>query len=238
MPPRWTDAPVAALRRYPVKSLLGEAVDALDLDARGCAGDRDWSVRTADGHIASGKDTRRFAAVPGLLDLRAYAGDGGVTLVLPDGSALPVQEAAGAVSAHVGQPVTLARETDVSHFDDGPVSLLGTASVDAVSAELGEDVDWARFRPNVLLRTERAFAEDDLVGRRLRIGGAVVEVTMASPRCVMVDLESADLPRGGGVLRAVGRVNGACLGVVARVVTPGRVRLGDRALTLSVEAGP
>lgn len=104
---------------------------------------------------------------------------------------------------------------------------MGIASVDAVAAELGNDVAAERFRANVVLQAPRAFDEDALVSRRVRLGGAVLELLMTSPRCVMVDAETDDLPAQPGVLAAVGRVHGAHLGVVARVVEPGTVRVGD-----------
>ena len=47
-------ATVVQLRRYPVKSLTGEVVDELEIEPRGCVGDRVWSVR-ADGRIATAK---------------------------------------------------------------------------------------------------------------------------------------------------------------------------------------
>ena len=127
----------------------------------------------------------------------------------------------------VGQPVTVARETTVSHYDDGPVSLLGLASVDALAAETGADIDPARFRANVLLAGTPAMAEDDFVGRQVSVGTAVLEVTMRSTRCVMIDMATADLPPQHGNLLAVGRLNQTCLGVIAKVVRPGRVRVGD-----------
>src|SRR4051794_40255522 len=137
---------VVSLHRYPVKSMLGERVDRVQLDERGCVGDRLWSVRTADGKIGSGKSTRRFAAVLGLLELRAVTVDGRVVVRFPGGEVCPADsdEAAARVSEHVGEPVTLALETGVSHFDDGPVSVVGNASVSAVSAERGAPVDVAR----------------------------------------------------------------------------------------------
>lgn len=222
---------MASLHRYPVKSLLGEDVPALDLDQRGVVGDRTWSVRTADGMLGSGKRTRRFASVPGLLQLRAAQHGDSVVLTMPDGRTVAAQEAGEPVSRLVGRSVVLAQECDVSHFDDGPVSLLGTASVEAVGAELGGELEVARFRPNVVLRTDRAFVEDALVGRRVRLGPAVLDVVLASPRCTMVDAETADLPARPGTLRAVGRAHDGRLGVVAEVVVPGRVRVGD-ALTV------
>lgn len=220
---------IAALYRYPVKSMTGEAVPHLDLDARGVVDDRRWAVLTAGGGIGSGKRTRRFTPVPGLLGLQSETRGGQVVVVLPDGTAVAVDDpdASHRLSHHLGQPVRLAAEREVSHHDDGPVSVLGTASVVAVEAETGHPVEPERFRPNVLLTSERAYAEDDLVGRQVQLGSAVLRVTMTSPRCVMVDAETAALPAAPGVLRAVGRAHDACLGVIADVVRPGRVSVGD-----------
>jgi uncharacterized protein YcbX len=220
---------VAALQRFPVKSLLGERPDHLDLDARGCVGDRAWSVRTADGKIGSGKNTRRFAAVPGLLDLRAQERDGQVVVVFPDGSVLAVgsHEIAARLTEHLGRQVTIAKETDVSQFDDGPVSVAGSASIEALARARGDEVDPARFRANVLLATHEPFEEEGWVGRRITIGTAVLRVEFPSPRCVMVDMATADLPEQHGNLLALGRINDANLGVIASVEQPGRIAVGD-----------
>jgi uncharacterized protein YcbX len=220
---------VLALSRYPVKSMLGHDVAELEIDERGCAGDRQWSVRTAENKIGSGKSSRRFAAVRGLLELRAVETDGDVAIVFPDGTSCSVEarDAAGRLSRYVGQPVTMARESDVSHFDDGPVSLIGRASVHAVGAAQDQPVDAARFRANILLDTSVPFLEEEWVGRRLQLGSALLEVTMASPRCVMVDAKTADLEAQPGNLKTLGLLNSARLGVVAAVVTGGRVRVGD-----------
>jgi uncharacterized protein YcbX len=225
---------VVSLFRYPVKSLTGESVTRLEVDERGCVGDRRWSVRTEADKIGSGKSTRRFAAIPGLLDVRACERDGRVAVTFPDGSSCFVDdaEAAARLSQHVGRPVTFASETSVSHFDDGPVSLIGQASVDAVAEEQQEEVDPARFRANIHLSTSGPFVEDGWLGRQLRIGTAVVRVEMTSPRCVMVNMATADLPEQAGNLKAIGRINNACLGVIAKVMTPGTINLGDE-LTIS-----
>jgi uncharacterized protein len=220
---------VASLHRYPVKSMLGEPVHQLDIDQRGCVGDRWWSVRTSTDRIGSGKDTRRFSAVPGLLRMRAYERDGAVLVTFPDGTTCAVasQEAADRLSRHVGQPVTFARESVVSHFDDGAISLLGHSSVEAIAHERSEPVNPARFRANILIDGPSAFAEEAWVGRRVHIGTAVLHVSMASPRCVMVNAATADLPAQPGNLAAIGRLNQARLGVVATVVAPGRITVGD-----------
>ena len=209
--------------------MLGERLLELRLDERGAAGDRLWSVRTQQGKIGSGKNTRRFALVPDLQLARARQTGAGVVVALRDGTELE----AGSdllnerLSRLVGQPVTLAPESEVSHFDDGPVSLVARASVEAVAEHRGQPVDVARFRPNLVLDGVPAFAEETWIGRQLRLGTAVLLVEFASPRCVMVDSATADLPAQPGNLLAVGRLNDAELGVIASVVQPGIVHVGD-----------
>jgi uncharacterized protein len=97
---------VASLHRYPVKSMLGERVCQLDIDERGCVGDRWWSVHTSTGKIRSGKNTRRFSAVSGLLGVRAEQRDGAVFITFPDRATCVVDsdEAADRLSRRVGQP--------------------------------------------------------------------------------------------------------------------------------------
>ena len=51
---------VAAIRRYPVKSMGGESLEHVELDARGLVGDRRYAVVDGDGKLSSGKDSRRF----------------------------------------------------------------------------------------------------------------------------------------------------------------------------------
>lgn len=226
--PRAPVARVAALYRYPVKSLLGEWVEALEVDRRGVVGDRLWSVRTPDGKIGSGKTTRRFTAVPGLLELRSWYDGERAVIGFPDGTSCPAddRDAARLISAHLGRPVTLARESDVSHFDDGPVSLLGLGSVTAVTEARGEAVEAARFRANVVLDTATPYAEENWMDREVRIGTAAVRVLMRSPRCVMVNMSSADLPAQPGNLALISRINDGNLGVIATVARPGRIEIG------------
>jgi uncharacterized protein YcbX len=222
-------ARVASLHRYPVKSMVGEQVTRLEIDQRGSLGDRLWSVRTSDGKIGSGKNSRRFAAVPKLLELRAQQRDGKVVITFPDGSSCAIGSADADVrlSEYLGQPVHLASERDVSHFDDGPVSLIGTASVRSLANERNQPLDCARFRPNVVVNTSAPFEEDRWVGHRLQVGTAELSITMKSPRCVMIDMKTADLPPQHGNLKTLGRVNGANLGVIAHVLGAGTISVGD-----------
>ena len=59
---------LAGIRRYPVKSLTGEELEHALIEHRGLAGDRLWSVRDPDGKLGSGKSSRRFRKMDGLME--------------------------------------------------------------------------------------------------------------------------------------------------------------------------
>ncbi|HET6560799.1 MAG TPA: MOSC domain-containing protein [Marmoricola sp.] len=221
---------VVAVRRYPVKSLSGETLGEVRLDGRGLVGDRLWSVRDPDGKLGSGKSNRRFRRMDGLLALVAeYDGDVPV-VTFPDGRRLgPGPDLDEALSWHVGRPVSLGREGEVSHFDDGPVHLVTTSSVQAVSAEHGADVDPRRFRANLLVDNglEDGFAEDGWLDRRLVVGEALLEVVQPMPRCVMVDMAQVGVDAEGRLLQTLTTHRDGAFGVLLRVARPGLVRVGD-----------
>ncbi|MFE7171230.1 MOSC domain-containing protein [Streptomyces sp. NPDC057616] len=81
---------VAALYRYPVKSMLGEAVHSVTVTESGLSGDRTWALLDGTGAVGSAKHPRKWGA---LLRCRSRVDDaGGVRAVLPDGVDLPVQD--------------------------------------------------------------------------------------------------------------------------------------------------
>ncbi len=223
---------VRSLYRYPVKSLVGEGLDHATVDPRGLRGDRLWSVRDLDGKLGSGKSTRRFRRMPGLLHLAATY-DGDVPVIrFRDGTTVrgPGPEADAALSRQVGRSVKLAREGDVSHFDDGPVHVVTTATLDELERRHGRPVDVRRLRPNLVVDTGdlSGFTEDGWVGAQLALGPDVVlAITAPMPRCVMVDLPQRGLRADRGLLKTATTANAARVGVVADVLRPGEVHVGD-----------
>ncbi|HME63286.1 MAG TPA: MOSC domain-containing protein [Streptosporangiaceae bacterium] len=103
---------VAALRRYPVKSMLGEDVDASDVTFTGLAGDRQLAVISrATGKIASAKFPRLWRD---LLTVSAAAADdpaadGAVRITLPEGKIVWSSDAGvdTILSGLLNEPVTL-----------------------------------------------------------------------------------------------------------------------------------
>ncbi len=223
---------VRELWRYPVKSMRGERCERLRLDPRGVIGDRLYAVRDEAGKFGSGKTTRRFRRIDGLLRFRAvYEGEVPL-LTFPDGSTLRGDDPAihEALSTHLELPVTLSREAEISHYDAGALHLLTTASLRTLGASLVDAaLDERRFRPNILVEVESSgFPEDQWQGHGIAVGSDVrLRVGGRAERCVMVGLAQDELPADMRILRKVAQMNAARLGVYADVLTPGVVRVGD-----------
>lgn len=111
----------------------------------------------------------------------------------------------------------------------GAFSLVALATLEQLADEVGEPVDPRRFRASLLVDTGLpARAEEDWVGRDLRIGAAVVRPTALTARCAVVDHHPVSGDRDLRVLAALPLVAGTPVcGVDGEVVTGGVVRPGD-----------
>jgi uncharacterized protein len=235
--------------RYPVKSIGGERVPVSLASPRGLLGDRLWAVQDAEGKLGSGKNSSRFRRMLGLLQLTArYPVEPELghieppVVVGPEGTEYPV--AVGAADqflrTQVGMPdLQVRRERDASHFDEVPLSLIGTATLAWLSAQLpGIEIESRRFRPNLVIRTDEPFIEESWLGRPARIGAgpdalaAVFDRVLE--RCVMVGMAQPGLTESGSVLKRLGQREDRplCLALGGHIASDGIVRVGD---TLTLE---
>ena len=110
------DGSVVSLWRYPVKSMMGEELNASDLTDRGVLGDRSRALVDAEtGKVVSAKNPKKW---PNMFDFRAVFAAPPVLgsplppvrVTLPDGNSATSDDAGFAelLSAALGRPVTLA----------------------------------------------------------------------------------------------------------------------------------
>jgi uncharacterized protein YcbX len=218
---------VSEIRRYPVKSMAGEALDLVEVDGRGLVGDRWYAVVDGGGKLASGKHSTRFRRRDAVFDFAARTTDEGV-LVTGRGGTWLVGEPAldAALSDAMGDPVRVLAEAATPHQDEGEVSLVGTASLDWCREHLGVDADRRRIRPNLVVETSEPFVEETWTGQ-VTVGGVRLRVAKRIERCRMVDIAQEGLPPGGGWLKALTDTREMCLAVYLDVAEPGTIRLGD-----------
>ena len=231
---------VAELWRYPVKSLQGERLTSAEVGPEGLAGDRQWAL--FDVGTGFGLTARR---VPDLLFLSGrLRADGRVEVVLPDGT---VTSGDAVLSDRLGRPVALRAAADAPgerrYESPHEVGEAGEYDWDAFSGARGAFHDssrtrvslvstgtlgtWdrRRFRANVVLE---GTGEDALVGRRVRLGGAELDVVKQVDRCVMVTRpQPGGIGRDNGVLKTIHRERDGSLAGGARVARAGTVAVGD-----------
>ena len=102
---------VASLHRFPVKSMQGEVLDTVEVDADGVVGDRTWALRDAEtGKLVSAKRPRLWRA---LLDCRATGTGDDVEVTLPSGDVFGITDPGLVVSlsALLGREVVVERST-------------------------------------------------------------------------------------------------------------------------------
>ena len=219
--------------RYPIKSIGGERVDVSFADDRGLLGDRVWAVQDDAGKLGSGKNSSRFTRLLGLLDLTSRYNDEDEPpiVVAADGSQHPV--ATGAADAYLqalsGRLVHVRRDTGIMHFDEVPLSLIGTATLDWLASQVSVSVDARRLRPNVVVRTEVAFAEEAWLGRPVRIGSVEAVFDRVFTRCVMVGMDQPGLGESGDVLKRIGEraENPVCMAIGGHIRQAGTIEVGD-----------
>ena len=98
---------VAAIFRYPVKSMLGESIESAEIRDEGIAGDRVWAVRDElRGNFMTGK---RVGALLGCIGRSPQSGSGVPEIELPTGEAFRADDpsAGRRLREYLGHRVTL-----------------------------------------------------------------------------------------------------------------------------------
>lgn len=220
---------VVAIRRYPVKSMGGEALDRVELDDRGLIGDRWFAIEDQDGHFASGKDTRRFRRRDQVFNYHSRTDADGRVTVNGNGASWTVGDAEldHELSRVMDKVVRVTPENGVAHQDDGSVSLVGTASLQWCSERLGIDADPRRLRANIVVRTDEPFIEESWIGRTIRVGSCWLCVVSRIERCRMIDIAQDGVTPQQRWLKPLAQHRDMNLAIYADVAAPGQICIGD-----------
>ena len=203
---------LAAIWRYPIKSMRGEQLSAAELSADGIRGDRTVQVFDRRGRLITARTH------PALLGHQGTLGADGEPMV--DGHLWTTSEAEALVVAAAGPGAHL-RRVDASRFDVLPLLV----ATDGALEVFGRDA--RRLRPNLVVGGVDGLEEREWEGRRLQVGVAVIALDSLRARCVMTTFDPMSLAQDTDVLRDIVRRFDGTICLNASVITPGRVAVGD-----------
>ena len=249
-------AHVAWISVSAVKGLALSQLEKCELTEAGVAGDRRFFLVDEDNRLVNSKGLGMLQQIVPSYDEETEL----LTLAFPDGRALshhvsvdgaldarfwsvsvPARVVEGpwseALSDFTGRELRLVR-ADTPATDrrrSGAATLLGTGSLRAMARLLGvQDVDGRRFRMNFGVDGLAEHEEDEWLGRRVRIGQAVVvpqgnvgrcAVTTQNPETGAPDLDT--LKALAAYRQDLQTTEPLPFGVYAAVAEPGRLRVGD-----------
>jgi uncharacterized protein YcbX len=170
---------------------------------------------------------------PGANPISANATELMIEVETPDGKTFAIDDATLIDNLRTGidgnHELTLLR-SDKAITDCRPLSIFAVQSAKKLGEETGIKIDKRRFRANVYVDLTNAdgFAEDQFVGKTLRIGSkVVVSVLERDPRCMMITLDPDTAEKSPAILKAVAQAHEGMAGVYGAMLMEGVIRKGD-----------
>ncbi len=243
---------VAALYRYPVKGLSPEPLEKVRVEpGETFPNDRAYAIENGP----SGFNPAAPLHLPkaNFLMLMRNESLAGLDARFDDATGVLTLRRDGRVVAEGNLATAAGRQAIEAFFDDyardelrGPtkilyvpgfsfsdvaakvVSLINLASVRDLGARLGTEVNPLRFRGNIHVEGLEAWTELDLVGKRVTIGGVVLEGFDRIVRCAATNVNPVTATRDLAIPRSLLELygHGDC-GAYLRVVEGGEIKGGD-----------
>ncbi len=245
-------ATVAALYRYPVKGLTGEALASTRLrEGETLPFDRTYAIENGPGpfnpeapahlpkvHFIMLMRNEQLAALKTRFEVDTHT----LTIVhngtettrgdLRTAQGRETIEAfiSGYMTASLRGPPRIVVSPGHSFSDVAAkcLHIINLESVRALETAIGAKIDPLRFRPNIVLSGWPAWSELELVGQNLKAGGATLNVFKRTERCAATNVDpetgARDLKIPSFLSRNIGHTD---FGIYARVTESGDLQTSD-----------
>lgn len=229
--------------RYPVKSFTGEKVEDTHVLSYGLYGDRSHAYldKTRPGKYLT------ITQAPFMCTYQASFADHTeslerfpeVNVYTPDGKSVNwddpwlIQKLEKRSNRQI-QPVKYTPvNVPIGAIEEEDLLIVTDASLSALREQWGNQLDYRRFRPNLLLDliNKVPYIEETWFGKRLYIGEQV-EIEMKRPceRCMIITVDPKDSERDPSLLKIVAKERNNHFGVYASVIRTGPIHTGDEVI--------
>jgi len=220
---------VADLWRYPVKSFGGERIRSIFVGPYGFHGDRRFAAVTSDGAVLTARRKRAMLGFrarfpdPDQIERAQVTTPGGQELAVDD------PDLARLLARELGHGARMARSGG-GVYDAAPIHILTDRSLRQIDAWVGQELDVARFRPNIVIELEPdlpTFVEATWIDRVLVMGQAEVRIVSPTERCAVTTIDPDTLERDRTVLAHLAVERDNLFGIYAQVTVPGWLHIGE-----------
>jgi len=236
---------------YPIKSLTGNKITQVVLNpGLGIPHDRRWALARPQGQAIGNKDWHKksefFVLVKdtklstlhcnlddrtGLFSLQGPDSLVASGNIFSDDGALKFAKAVGLHLGLVGEQYPVLVEAAQMGYVDtlqGPISILNLASLKAFENSMGITVSPLRFRMNFLVQGAEPWVEREWLGKHIRIGKTVIQITEETGRCKATHINPDTGVLDAKILHALKKsFNHTNLGVYGKVIDGGLIQPGD-----------
>ncbi|MFX3636929.1 MAG: MOSC domain-containing protein [Candidatus Pristimantibacillus sp.] len=238
------------ITRYPVKSMAGEKVSQTYIASYGIYGDRshafvDNTKVGWDRYITARQIPQMLgykAKFAETIDERIEGNFPAIEVVSPDGEMFTWNDQLlQQIQPLSKQKISMIRcepnSEELLAVDAGAVLIITDRTYNKLEHILNTEIDKRRFRPNLIIRLHEESIQDEreLIGKRISVGGAELEIKEECERCSMITIHPETLERDVTILKAVNAEMNLKFGLYASVVRPGEVKTGET-VYLSVES--
>jgi uncharacterized protein len=243
---------VVSIHRYPIKGFAPEALMSAGLVAgAGFPGDRVFAVENGRSGFDAAKpehfpkikylQTMRNPSLWGL-GCRFDASTSSLTLTrqgdvlveaqtgTAEGRALIEEALQKILAGEARGPLRLLDGQGWQFMDSrsGFMSIIAEETIFELSQRAGIALDPLRFRANIIVSGLPAFGEFALVGQRVRLGGALLNVLKRIDRCRAIDANPATARHDTDLVGLLERsYDHNDVGIYASVISGGRIEIGD-----------
>ena len=224
--------------------MAGESLTQAQLSWHGVEGDRRFAFRRVND--TGGFPWLNAGRLPSMVCYHPHTTASGEWFVqTPAGASLALRDELlrRELSAAFGEDVQL-MQLNHGMFDEAPLSLITTATLNALAEQSGVSLDARRFRPNIVLETNAEapdaarFPENDWLGKLIVFGDSAeapaMTVTQRDVRCGMLNLDPDTAAVNPLILKTTVQANQNCAGIYGATFRAGELNVGDNVYLLDV----
>jgi ferredoxin-NADP reductase/uncharacterized protein YcbX len=233
---------ILRIMRYPIKGFRGEELNETHLSkGQGLPHDRRWAIRNGSlpKDLANGwEPCQTFIRMTQHEELPLYPiekSENALYLSHPNGEKIAIQQnnshkkILSSWFTHKNMSLSYSNsETAYWDHQDAHISIINMMTVKAISSTTDIELDPQRFRGNILIETPEPWSELNLIGRRITIGTAELEILRPIDRCKATSVDPATGSSDINIPHLLSSQYGHIFcGVYARVISPGSIRKND-----------